>query len=402
MDIELLAPGGSYESVIAAFNAGADAVYTGGEMFGARANADNLTTEQLIDAINYAHIHNRKLYLTVNTLLRDDEINEKLYNYILPLYENGLDAVIVQDMGVFNYIRTHFPDLHIHASTQMTIFGKRTAQELKELGATRAVLPRELSLKEIKDIHENVNIEIECFVHGALCYCYSGQCFFSSYIGGRSGNRGRCAQPCRMEYDVIQNKKLLNPGDSKYVLSPKDICTLNILPDIIESGVHSLKIEGRMKSLHYIATVVSTYRKLIDTYCDDPENFDKNGYRKEIEKAANRALCTGFFKDVPNSDYQLYNQRDEHPTQDFCARVLSYDVDKHEVMIEQRNYFKLGDQIEFFSPHHENVLIEVKEIYNEDRESVEVANHPMEILYLKCEQPLSEFDMGRKVLTNEK
>ena len=239
MDIELLAPGGSYESVIAAFNAGADAVYTGGEMFGARANADNLTTEQLIDAINYAHIHNRKLYLTVNTLLRDDEINEKLYNYILPLYENGLDAVIVQDMGVFNYIRTHFPDLHIHASTQRTIFGKRTAQELKELGATRVVLPRELSIKEIKDIHENVNIEIECFVHGALCYCYSGQCFLSSYIGGRSGNRGRCAQPCRMEYDVIQNKKVLNPGDSKYVLSPKDICTLNILPDIIESGAVS-------------------------------------------------------------------------------------------------------------------------------------------------------------------
>ena len=185
-------------------------------------------------------------------------------------------------------------------------------------------------------------------------------------------------------------------------MSSKDMSLVDELPKLIELGIDSFKIEGRMKSLHYIATVVSTYRKLIDTYCDDPENFDKNGYRKEIEKAANRALCTGFFKDVPNSDYQLYNQRDEHPTQDFCARVLSYDVDKHEVMIEQRNYFKVGDQIEFFSPHHENVLIEVKEIYNEDRESVEVANHPMEILYLKCEQPLSEFDMGRKVLANEK
>lgn len=157
-----------------------------------------------------------------------------------------------------------------------------------------------------------------------------------------------------------------------------------------------------MKSLHYIATVVSTYRKLIDTYCADPDHFNKEGYRKEIEKAANRALCTGFFKDFPDSQYQLYNQRDEHPTQDFCARVLSYDVDKHEVMIEQRNYFKVGDTIEFFSPHHENILIQVKEIYNEDRESVEVANHPMEILYLKCDQPLFEFDMGRKVILDEK
>ena len=174
------------------------------------------------------------------------------------------------------------------------------------------------------------------------------------------------------------------------------------LPKLIELGVDSFKIEGRMKSLHYIATVVSTYRKLIDTYCADPDHFNKEGYRKEIEKAANRALCTGFFKDFPDSQYQLYNQRDEHPTQDFCARVLSYDVDKHEVMIEQRNYFKVGDQIEFFSPHHENILIQVKEIYNEDRESVEVANHPMEILYLKCDQPLFEFDMGRKVILDEK
>ena len=187
-----------------------------------------------------------------------------------------------------------------------------------------------------------------------------------------------------------------------FSMSSKDMSLVDELPKLIELGVDSFKIEGRMKSLHYIATVVSTYRKLIDTYCADPDHFNKEGYRKEIEKAANRALCTGFFKDFPDSQYQLYNQRDEHPTQDFCARVLRYDASKQEVMIEQRNYFKVGDTIEFFSPHHENILIQVKEIYNEDREAVEVANHPMEILYLKCEQPLSEFDMGRKVLTNEK
>lgn len=266
MKVELLAPGGSYDSVIAAFNAGADAVYTGGALFGARANADNLTEQQLIDVIQYAHIHNKKVYLTVNTLLRDDEIENQLYDYLLPLYENGLDAVIVQDIGVLRFIKNHFPKLHIHASTQMTVFGRRTAEELKRLGATRVVMPRELSLKEIKDIHDNVEIEIESFVHGALCYCYSGQCFMSSYIGGRSGNRGRCAQPCRMEYDVIKDGKLLNKGNSKYVLSPKDICTIKILPDIIEAGVYSLKIEGRMKKLEYIAGVVSIYRKYIDLY----------------------------------------------------------------------------------------------------------------------------------------
>lgn len=266
MNVELLAPGGSYDSAIAALNAGADAVYTGGALFGARANADNLTEKQLIDVIQYAHIHGKKVYLTVNTLLRDDEIENQLYEYLLPVYENGLDAVIVQDMGVFQFIKNHFPKLHIHASTQMTVFGKRTAEQLKKLGVSRVVMPRELSLKEIKDIHDHVEIEIESFVHGALCYCYSGQCFMSSYIGGRSGNRGRCAQPCRMEYDIIKDGKLFNKGNSKYVLSPKDICTIKILPDIIEAGVYSLKIEGRMKKLEYIAGVVSIYRKYIDLY----------------------------------------------------------------------------------------------------------------------------------------
>lgn len=273
MKVELLAPGGSFDSVIAAINAGADAVYTGGAMFGARAGADNLTTEQLIEALDYAHIHNKKLYLTVNTLLKDKEIEQQLYDFIAPLYEKGLDAVIVQDMGVLKFISDNFAGLHIHASTQMTIFGYETAKELKRLGVTRIVTPRELSLKEIKDISDKADIEIESFVHGALCYCYSGQCFMSSYIGGRSGNRGRCAQPCRMEYDVLYDGQVINPGNNKYVLSPKDICTLRILPQIIESGVYSLKIEGRMKKPEYIIGVTSIYRKYIDLYLNDPKNY---------------------------------------------------------------------------------------------------------------------------------
>lgn len=273
MSVELLAPGGNYESVIAAINAGADAVYTGGTMFGARANAQNLTTDELLKAIDYAHLFGKKIYLTVNTLIKDKEIEEQLFQYILPLYEHGIDAVIVQDMGVLLFIRENFPNLHIHASTQMTITGSLTLHELEQLGVFRIVTPRELSIDEIKLLHDNSNLEIESFVHGALCYCYSGQCLLSSFIGGRSGNRGQCAQPCRMEYDVIQKNKVLNEGNCKYVLSPKDICTINILPDIIEAGVYSLKIEGRMKKPEYVAGVVSIYRKYIDMYLSNPEKY---------------------------------------------------------------------------------------------------------------------------------
>lgn len=277
MKVELLAPGGSLESLKAAINAGADAVYTGGLMFGAREYADNLDTSQMIEAIRYAHIHGRKIYLTVNTLLKDDEIKEKLYDYILPFYEYGLDAVIVQDFGVMEFIHENFPDLPIHASTQMTIMGEETVTFLKNYGVERIVTPRELSIAEIKDIYTKTNMEIESFVHGALCYCYSGQCFLSSYIGGRSGNRGKCAQPCRLNYDVIKDSQVLNQGDNKYVLSPKDICTLNILPDIIEAGVFSLKIEGRMKKTEYTAGITALYRKYIDLYLEK----GRKGYKVE-------------------------------------------------------------------------------------------------------------------------
>ena len=225
-------------------------------MFGARAGANNLTTEELIEALEYAHVHDRKLYLTVNTLLKDKEIETELYDYLLPLYENGLDAVIVQDIGVFKFIRDNFPLMHIHASTQMTIFGKDTVAFLKNLGASRIVTPRELSLKEIEDIKNDIRLkdmEIESFVHGALCYCYSGQCLLSSFNGGRSGNRGRCAQPCRMSYDVYDNGTKINDRSNSYALSPKDMCALQILPDVIDSGVYSLKIEGRMKNVTYAA-----------------------------------------------------------------------------------------------------------------------------------------------------
>ena len=266
MKVELLAPAGSYEALEAAFEAGADAVYLGGQKFGARAYADNLDQEQLIRAIDLAHLKGKQLYLTINTLLKNRELETELYEYLAPLYEAGLDAVIVQDPGVMDFVKTYFPGLHIHASTQMTITGVESAKLLQKAGATRVVTARELSLEEIKKIYDATHMEIESFVHGALCYCYSGQCLMSSMIGGRSGNRGRCAQPCRLPYQVYRDGKRLNNDRTGYALSPKDMCTVDILPEIIEAGVYSLKIEGRMKKPEYTAGVVSVYRKYLDKY----------------------------------------------------------------------------------------------------------------------------------------
>lgn len=274
--VEVLAPAGSYESMEAAFAAGADAVYIGGSRFGARAYADNPDEEMLCRAIDYAHLHGRQLYMTVNTLFKEEELKE-LPAYLLPYYRQGLDAVIVQDLGAMALIRECFPDLLIHASTQMTITGVYGAKRLKEWGANRVVTARELSLEEIRRIHHQVDIEIESFVHGALCYCYSGQCLMSSLIGGRSGNRGRCAQPCRLPHEVLQKGKKLNKKQEAFVLSMKDLCTLDLLPDIIEAGVYSLKIEGRMKSPRYTAGVTSVYRKYVDRYLQ----YGREGYRVE-------------------------------------------------------------------------------------------------------------------------
>ena len=272
MKVELLAPAGSYEALEAAFRAGADAVYLGGQKFGARAYAENLDQEQMIQAIEKTHLYGKKLYLTVNTLLKNREMERELYDYLAPYYEAGLDAVIVQDLGVLRFIKRNFPNLHLHASTQMTVTGPEGAKLLKEAGASRVVTARELSLAEIRKIYEETHMEIESFVHGALCYCYSGQCLMSSFLGGRSGNRGRCAQPCRLPYQVYREGKKLNDERSAYPLSPKDMCTVRILPEILEAGVHSLKIEGRMKKPEYTAGVVEIYRKYLDRYLAGDKN----------------------------------------------------------------------------------------------------------------------------------
>lgn len=291
-NIELLAPAGSYEGFEAAIGAGADAVYVGGASFGARAYAKNFSQEELLRAIDTAHIHGRKLYLTVNTLLKNRELTGQLYDYLLPYYEQGLDAVIVQDFGVFAAVREMFPGLHLHASTQMTVTGPQGMKFLEEQGASRVVTARELSLEEIKKMHEASPIEIESFVHGALCYSYSGQCLMSSILGGRSGNRGRCAQPCRLPYDT-KDKKGLCP------LSLKDISTIEILPEILNAGVTSLKIEGRMKQPGYTAGVTAMYRKYLDIL------FEKGPSAYKVEEKDRKYLldlfnrggsCKGYYQ----------------------------------------------------------------------------------------------------------
>ncbi len=305
--IEILAPAGSVETMRAALKAGADAVYMGGSRFGARAYADNPDETALLSAIDEVHIQGKKLYMTVNTLLKDREMDE-LYGYLLPYYREGLDGVIVQDLGVLDRLREWFPKLPLHASTQMTLTGWEEAVRLKKEGVCRIVPSRELSLKEIRHIHDRVkDMEIEVFVHGALCYCYSGQCLMSSFIGGRSGNRGRCAQPCRLPYRV-------EGGQAGYLLSPKDICALDDIPDLAEAGVASFKIEGRMKKPEYAALVAFMYRRYTDMYMEkgragfrvDPEDI------KKLMDLYNRGGFSGGYFHMWNGPSMISAERPNH------------------------------------------------------------------------------------------
>lgn len=317
--VEILSPAGSYESLMAAIAAGADAVYIGGTKFGARAYADNLDEETMLKVIDYVHLHGRRIYLTVNTLLKEQEIQRELYEYLLPYYRCGIDAVIVQDMGVLKFVKEHFPDLPIHASTQMTITDLLGAKFLEKQGVERIVTSREMCLDEIREISENTDVEIESFVHGALCYCYSGQCLYSSMIGGRSGNRGQCAQPCRLPYKVQGER------DAKYIMSLKDICTLEYIPELVEAGIFSFKIEGRMKKPEYVALVTAMYRKYVDLYLEkgkaafkvDPKDKEK------LMDLYNRGGSHGGYYHTQNGREMISLERPNHAGVS-VLEVLSY------------------------------------------------------------------------------
>ncbi len=295
--VELLSPAGGYETMVGAFNAGADAVYLGGSKFGARAYADNFDRDQVLDAIVYAHLHGKKIYMTVNTLVKEGEFSD-VYDFMVPYADKNLDGVIVQDLGVARLIRQEFPHIELHASTQQTITGVYGAKLLKERGYTRVVPARELSLSEMKAIRQEADIEVEAFIHGAMCYCYSGACLFSSVVGGRSGNRGRCAQPCRLPYG-------LGVGEAeKYPLSLKDMSTIGIIPELIEAGIDSFKIEGRMKKPEYSAGVTALYRKYIDKYYADP-NGDYRVSDEDLETLRNLYQRTG----ISEGYYHRHNDK---------------------------------------------------------------------------------------------
>lgn len=360
--IEILAPAGSRESLEAAVYAGADAVYLGGRRFGARAYADNFGGEELLDAIDYAHIHGRKLYLTVNTLFKDAELSE-LYDYLAPCYCRGLDAVIVQDIGAMEFIRRTFPGLLIHVSTQAAVTGAPGAELFKEKGASRIVPARELSLMEIKKMKQESGLEIECFVHGALCYCYSGQCLLSSMIGGRSGNRGQCAQPCRLPFAALDGKK-------QDILSLKDLCTIDMIPELMEAGIDSFKIEGRMKQPDYVYTVVSMYRKYVDLY----RKYGKKGYAvsdrdKRVLKGSyqRRGYTQGYYRQHNGKD-MLALKRPKEETES----GLSVPGDKMQEKINGKLIFSEGERVKLY------VEMQNAEIFCEGAEVSRAKKQPLD------------------------
>lgn len=344
--VELLAPACNYQAFTGAINAGADAVYLGGSKFSARAYADNFTEEEICRAIRYAHFNSKKIYLALNTLIKEEEFS-LLYDFVVPFYEEGLDGIIIQDLGVWKYIRETFPGLPLHASTQMTVTGAMGADFLKENGASRVVPARELSLEEIRKIKDRTGLEIECFIHGAMCYCYSGQCLFSSILGGRSGNRGRCAQPCRQSYRVTDSDSGVTSKEM-YLLSLKDMCTIEYIPKLIEAGIDSFKIEGRMKRPEYAAGVTAIYRKYIDRYYE--KGISKyNVDRQDLDRLKNlyirSELQTGYYerengREMITLNKPGYTGSDESVIKEIADNYLQGEV-KYPVTINGR--FNAGE-----------------------------------------------------------
>lgn len=395
---ELLAPAGNLEKLKVAIMYGADAVFVGGKEFSLRSQASNFSLEDIQEGVEFAKKYGAHIHVTCNIILHQDNL-EGLKDYLKKLDEIGVTAIIVADPYIMKIAKDMKLGLEVHVSTRLSTLNSQAISFYQNMGMDRVVLGREVTYDDLKRIMDKVDVDIEYFIHGAMCIHYSGRCMLSNYLSRRDANRGGCSQSCRWYYDLYQDGELVNQeNDMPFSMSSKDMSLVAHIGELIELGVDSFKIEGRMKSVHYIATVVSTYRKLIDTYCEDPDHFQQSDYfEKELLKAANRAFCHGFYYEHPTVNEQLFNMRDEHPTQEFVMRIVDYDKETKLAKIEQRNYFKIGDQIEVFSPHHDNLCFTVKKLYNEDMEEIDVANHPMEILYVEIPYQVLSNDMGRKV-----
>ncbi len=398
---ELLSPAGSLEKLKVALAYGADAVFFGAKTFGLRAFSDNFTPEEMAEGVKLAHDKGKKAYVTVNVFPHNDDL-EKLPEYLDFLTQLKVDGVIVADPGIFNLSRKLFPRLPLHISTQANTTNWRAAEFWEEQGAKRIVLARELNFNEIAEIRKHVSLELEVFVHGAMCMSYSGRCLLSNYLTERDANRGECAQPCRWKYRLLEEKR---PGQyfpiaederGTYIMNSKDLCMIEHLPQLLATGVSSLKIEGRMKSIHYVATVTKVYRQAIDAYLNDPVNFSiRQHWIDELQAISHRRYGSGFYleNEAPG---QIYDSNVHQQTHDFIGLIHGYDAETGFADIEQRNNLKLGQEIELLLPNGDGFSQRIEEMFDDSGNPIEVAPHPQQKIRIKMKKPVEAWAMLRR------
>lgn len=401
---ELLAPAGNLEKLKIAVHYGADAVFLGGQEYGLRSNADNFTMEEIKEGVEFANRYGAKIYVTTNIIAHDENI-DGLEDYLRQLEATGATGIIVADPLIIETCKKVAPKLEIHLSTQQSLSNYKAVEYWKEEGLDRVVLARETGAMEMKEMKDNVDIEIEAFIHGAMCIAYSGRCTLSNHMTARDSNRGGCCQSCRWDYDLLAVDEegeldlFYQDGDVvPFAMSPKDLKLIESIPQMMDIGIDSLKIEGRMKSIHYIATVVSVYRKVIDAYAEDPDNFKiKPEWLIELDKCANRDTAPAFFEGMPGYEEQMFGvQQNKKSPYDFCGFVLDYDEATHIATIQQRNHFKPGQEIEFFGPEIESFKQVIDVIYDEEGNHLDAARHPLQIVQIKVDHPIYPNNMMRK------
>ncbi len=402
--VELLAPAGDLEKLKFALLYGADAVYIGGEVFGLRAAAKNFSLEQMKEGIAFAHNLGKKVYLTLNIIPHNADIHY-LEDYINEIRDIGLDAVILSDPGTLMFVKQYAPDLEVHLSTQANNTNYMSAGFWHAQGVKRVILARELSFKEIAEIKANTpeTLELEAFVHGAMCISYSGRCLISNYMTHRDANRGACAQPCRWEYNIVEKNRpdeafpVLETEDGTFLFNSKDLCMIHQVDALIESGLDSLKIEGRMKSVYYVANVVRAYREAIDTYYKDPENYRYNPeWFEEIKKVSHREFTDGFYNNKPSEDGQLYGSSAYIRSYDFVGVIRAYDEVSKMATIEQRNHFKVGDTLEVIGPDYYAETTVVSQIINDKGASVETAPHAQQMVQIPLDAKVAPYYILRR------
>lgn len=405
--IELLAPAGDLERLKTAFVYGADAVYIGGEIFGMRSAAKNFNKEDMTEGVRFAHERGKKVFVTLNIIPRNEEF-EQLEAYLKELDEIGVDAVIVSDPGVFSVVKKVLPNMEIHISTQASTTNASAASFWYNQGAKRVVMARELSFEEIKEIRDNCpeDMDIEAFIHGAMCMSYSGKCVISNYTTGRDANRGACAQSCRWKYTLVEEtengeyEKVLDDVDAEFFFNTKDMCMIKYIPQIIESGINSFKIEGRMKTAYYVATTVRAYRMAIDEYIKDPENWKFNPmWLEELKKGSHRHFSEGFYLGKTSTKDQNYESASYVRNYDFIGVVRGHDEETGMPIVEQRNRMFVGDKIEIIGPYKETMYATILEMYNEDGDPIESAPHAKQIVKMKLDIPVETDYMLRKPIT---